>query len=435
MVAEQVGRVKPGEHLRAEIERRGLDQASVADATGVSRQTINNIVNNRQAISRAMAAKLGRLMGLSSDYWLRSDFTPEPASPRTNDFEDDKPDLADAEPGPVPFALGVLVDHQIARAVRDKVVGIDPFNEDNIRAASVDLTLDDFVVTVDGDEIDISGEPPFLLKAGQMVNVRTKEWVVFPHDYLGRVGAMTQLTKFGIIVSHGFQVDPGYSGQLQFCLFNAGPRSFELRSGMPIISLEIVHLSSSPTSLISLNADSSPSIAPEDKKPTDRSDVKNYLKKATPERVIREAIRTKVTTVAVGDMHVGRISELDTERVDSSSSDAADAVIAGALEMLKTVRAYADKDLDETERYNHFFKALAETIFFDRDQVRKAVEILRPQAFNDGAIIFELRGGRGRTAIHPPHNSSKIAFKALARQLREDPQDLILMLMGLLPYG
>ena len=68
----------PGQHLRAEIERLGLDQVAVRKATGVSRQTINNIVNDRQPISRAMAGKLGRLTGRSSDYWLRASFSIAP---------------------------------------------------------------------------------------------------------------------------------------------------------------------------------------------------------------------------------------------------------------------------------------------------------------------------------------------------------------------
>src|SRR3977135_2343381 len=72
--SESGAELTPGEHLRAEIERLGLDQVAVADAAGVSRQTINNIVNGRQPISRAMAARLGRLTDRSSDYWLRSSF-------------------------------------------------------------------------------------------------------------------------------------------------------------------------------------------------------------------------------------------------------------------------------------------------------------------------------------------------------------------------
>jgi len=62
---ETGGDLSPGEHLRREIERLDLDQVAVSKATRVSRQTINNIVNDRQPISRAMSAKLARLMGHS----------------------------------------------------------------------------------------------------------------------------------------------------------------------------------------------------------------------------------------------------------------------------------------------------------------------------------------------------------------------------------
>lgn len=66
----------PGEHLRAEIGRLGLDQAKLGAAIGVSRQSINNIINGRQQVSRAMAKKLGALTGCADDYWLRNSFKP-----------------------------------------------------------------------------------------------------------------------------------------------------------------------------------------------------------------------------------------------------------------------------------------------------------------------------------------------------------------------
>ena len=64
----------PGEHLRSEIERLGLDQVEVGQALDVSRQSVNNIINGRQPISRAIAMKLGMLTGRASDYWLRNSF-------------------------------------------------------------------------------------------------------------------------------------------------------------------------------------------------------------------------------------------------------------------------------------------------------------------------------------------------------------------------
>jgi len=103
---ETGGDLSPGEHLRREIERLDLDQVAVSKATRVSRQTINNIVNDRQPISRAMSAKLARLMGHSSDYWLRKSY------PRQGGNRDQAASS---------FARknGVLVNHQIVRAVKD----------------------------------------------------------------------------------------------------------------------------------------------------------------------------------------------------------------------------------------------------------------------------------------------------------------------------
>lgn len=236
--AVDAGDLSPGEHLRAEIERLGLDQVAVSQAAGVSRQTINNIVNGRQPISRAMAGKLGRITGHSSDYWLRGSFARALASARGAASPVEQPGR--------PFGVGILVNHQIIRAVRDGVVGVEPFDEAHVQMASIDLTLDDFVVTTDGMKVDISDGQSFVLRSGRTVGVSTKEWLEFPHDYIGRVGTKTSLARAGIMTSHGFQIDPGFKGNLQFCVFNAGAQGLALRGGDPIVSVEIMPLSATP---------------------------------------------------------------------------------------------------------------------------------------------------------------------------------------------
>ena len=231
------GDLTPGEHLRAEIERLGLDQVAVSQATGVSRQSINNIVNGRQPISRAMAGKLARLTGHSSDYWLRSSF------PRTKANARGK--RGSLEPGR-PLGVGILVNHQIVRAVHDGVIRIEPFDETHVRMASIDLTLDDFVVAADGGKVDISDGQAFILRSGHSVSVGTKEWLELPYDYIGRAGACSALARAGIMASHGLQIGPGFKGNLQFCMFNAGAADFALRGGEPVISVEILPLSATP---------------------------------------------------------------------------------------------------------------------------------------------------------------------------------------------
>jgi deoxycytidine triphosphate deaminase/addiction module HigA family antidote len=221
------GPLTPGEHLRAEIERLGLDQVAVSRATGVSRQSINNIVNDRQPISRAMAGKLARLTGHSADYWLRATFG-APSSTSGMDRQTR------------PFCL--LLGQQIIQAVRDGVLTIDPFDKNHVQSACLDLTLDDFVLTTQGRKKDISDGQSFSLKRGASVGVTTKEWIELPQGYAGRTGTKAALAQAGIMTSQTFQLEPGFRGSLRLWLFNAGAADFMLRGGDPIVSVEFVSL-------------------------------------------------------------------------------------------------------------------------------------------------------------------------------------------------
>lgn len=61
----------PGEHLREEyMPDCGFTVASFAAALGVSRQTVNELINERRAVSADMALRLGRLFSQSAAFWL-----------------------------------------------------------------------------------------------------------------------------------------------------------------------------------------------------------------------------------------------------------------------------------------------------------------------------------------------------------------------------
>jgi len=63
----------PGEMLREDfMPDYGLNAASLAEALGVSRQTVNEILRERRAISPAMALMLSRLFGNSPEFWLNA---------------------------------------------------------------------------------------------------------------------------------------------------------------------------------------------------------------------------------------------------------------------------------------------------------------------------------------------------------------------------
>jgi addiction module HigA family antidote len=227
--------LSPGEHLRIEIARLGFDQVALSEAAGVSRQSINNIINGRQAISRTMAATLGRLTGRGSDYWLRNSFPRRSAAAAARDET-------------LPARCGVLVNHQILRAIKAGVIAIEPFAMRNIRAATINLTLNDTVI--DGKRrINIRTGKGFVLRAGRAVAVTTKEKLQLASDHVGRIGTVNGLASRGILTSQPLQVEPGFAGRVHACLFNAGASDVRLRAEEAVLCLEISALGTAPAPL------------------------------------------------------------------------------------------------------------------------------------------------------------------------------------------
>lgn len=71
--AKQVRPIHPGETLREDfMTDYGLSVAGLADALGVSRQTVNELLRERRALSPAMALRLARLFGNSPEFWLNA---------------------------------------------------------------------------------------------------------------------------------------------------------------------------------------------------------------------------------------------------------------------------------------------------------------------------------------------------------------------------
>ena len=63
----------PGEMLREDfLPDYELTIAGLATAAGVSRQSVNELLRGRRAVSPEMALRLGRLFGNSPEFWLNA---------------------------------------------------------------------------------------------------------------------------------------------------------------------------------------------------------------------------------------------------------------------------------------------------------------------------------------------------------------------------
>ena len=63
----------PGEVIREDfMPDYGLTTASLANALGVSRQTVNEILRERRSVTPIMALRLARLFGNTPEFWLNA---------------------------------------------------------------------------------------------------------------------------------------------------------------------------------------------------------------------------------------------------------------------------------------------------------------------------------------------------------------------------
>ncbi|MFA7332031.1 MAG: HigA family addiction module antitoxin [Candidatus Delongbacteria bacterium] len=71
--ARTIKPIHPGEMLREDfLPDFKLTTASLAALLGVSRQTVNELLRERRAVSPEMALRLSRLFGNSPEFWLNA---------------------------------------------------------------------------------------------------------------------------------------------------------------------------------------------------------------------------------------------------------------------------------------------------------------------------------------------------------------------------
>jgi addiction module HigA family antidote len=63
----------PGEMIREDfLPDYGITVSELAEALGVSRQTVNELLRERRAVSPGMALRLSRLFSNSPEFWLNA---------------------------------------------------------------------------------------------------------------------------------------------------------------------------------------------------------------------------------------------------------------------------------------------------------------------------------------------------------------------------
>lgn len=147
----------------------------------------------------------------------------------------------------------ILTKQQIMKELKKKRIVIDPFDEDAIGPASIDLTLDaklrvfkkkktvfdmqenvDYTKVTTGRTIDNG----YILKPHELVLGITKEKITLPPNICGWLQSRSRFARFGLMshVSAPF-IAPGINNHQVLEIFNAGNQSVRLLPGVKVCHL------------------------------------------------------------------------------------------------------------------------------------------------------------------------------------------------------
>jgi deoxycytidine triphosphate deaminase len=285
--------VTPAEFLKRRMAVSGLSATALAKDLKVHVQTLYNVTTGKRPISSSLALKLSKRFVEPVDVWLSeavevtsSDVADALTAKRAKrngktESEQDLPLFAGSPPA-LPKVDRILVDRDIEQLLvaPGGPVNITPYDPDQVQPASYDLTVGiiiekGFRLLSEHEWVLVlkrAFEPEnsqsreavyvdaFLKKKGDSVRwhkafelvertsvvILTRELVSFEKEYLAEVGSTATNAMHGLLVNHGFQIDPGYSGPIIVTAMNIGNDAYTLTNGDKIVSLAIRKLAEPP---------------------------------------------------------------------------------------------------------------------------------------------------------------------------------------------
>ncbi len=157
----------------------------------------------------------------------------------------------------------MLSDVDIEKAIENKEILIDPYDETSLGPCSIDLTLDCvFRVYDPGPPVDIKSQmdvssgtrlldtkgEPFMILPGQFILGQTRESIAISSKYAALLEGRSSVARLGIIVHAAGLVNPGTGsekpGRLTLEIYCENLAPVLLYPGMRIVQIMFVPLSS-----------------------------------------------------------------------------------------------------------------------------------------------------------------------------------------------
>ncbi|NIQ07196.1 MAG: dCTP deaminase [Candidatus Korarchaeota archaeon] len=139
--------------------------------------------------------------------------------------------------------MGILSGEEIKKEIERGNIDINPLKDEQIKPASVDLTLGGEVFLASEDNKAYLDKGDVLtLPAGEMALVLTRERLNLSKEVVGSIGLRSYFSRKGIDLLAGPQVDPGFKGPLHVVLLNLSPSPQIIQYGEEFLTLEFRQL-------------------------------------------------------------------------------------------------------------------------------------------------------------------------------------------------
>jgi deoxycytidine triphosphate deaminase len=120
---------------------------------------------------------------------------------------------------------------------------VKPFDSDRLQGASYDLRVGKRLLISGQDrESDLSELGSVAIMPGDFAVIISNEYIEIPQDMVINIGPKTYLTKKGIVLQAGMQIDPGFKGYLILGLYNSSPRKYVIEYLGDICSIQFFKL-------------------------------------------------------------------------------------------------------------------------------------------------------------------------------------------------
>ncbi len=142
----------------------------------------------------------------------------------------------------------ILSDSTIHKYIKEDIIHISPFAQENIQPASIDLTLGSHFLEVDtrnteglklDEEIQYReiDSKEIIIPAHSFLLATTEEYIKLPNGLTAFVEGRSSIGRMGLFIQNAGWVDSGFEGKITLELFNANALPIKLIAGRRICQL------------------------------------------------------------------------------------------------------------------------------------------------------------------------------------------------------